>query len=214
MNKHTVEKPPDNQARPGELLPPDIIQLLGPPALVGSELPKRFYALMSRFVVQFDPGEINEWFVLWDLVNVYWEIARYRRVKAAFVRLELPNVASQLLREAGGGKSLGYQSFIPRIHQHRPLTIDERVLAAIGLTLGDVADITIVRSFKIVSEIDNIIDRLETRRDKLLTELRTHKAFSVNPAVKNFSSFIQKEHTSDLPAAKCRFDLPTQPNMV
>ena len=47
MNKHTVEKSADNPAQPSELLPPDILELLGPPALVGSESPDLFYAMIN-----------------------------------------------------------------------------------------------------------------------------------------------------------------------
>src|SRR4051794_381229 len=97
--------------------------------------------------------------------------------------LELPGVASRLVRDAGGGKTTGHRPWLTRIQQRHCL--DEKALAESELSLSDVADIAIIRSFKTVSHIDHIIERLEIRRDRLLKELRTQKAFRVYPLMKN-----------------------------
>ena len=36
---------------------------------------------------------MTEWLLVSDLVNINWEIARYRRLKATCIRLEMPDVA-------------------------------------------------------------------------------------------------------------------------
>src|SRR5262245_6147629 len=97
MNMLDIEKKSRTPASPGELLPSEILEIFGPPALVGSESAEKFYSLMRKFVIEFDPRTITEWFLVWDLTNNAWETIRYRRMKASLVRLESPKVTRKIV---------------------------------------------------------------------------------------------------------------------
>ena len=45
---------------------------------------------------------------------------------------------------------------------------------------------------KSIGRIEDLIERLEIRRERLLRELRTHKTFSVSSAVKNANSYVEE----------------------
>ena len=78
------------------VIPAGIVELLGPPPLIGSETPSRFRRFMTLFVVEFDPKSISEWMLVVDIVNVSWEIQRYRRARTTLITLSCPKVASEL----------------------------------------------------------------------------------------------------------------------
>ena len=198
MNKAIVEKPNRIPAQLSELLPPEILELLGPPALVGSKSPELFYAMMGRFVVEFDPGTITEWLLVSDLVNVNWEIARYRRLKATYVRLEMPDVANRLMRDPpsfGQPLIFGHEHFgpnNPKPKLSRRRTPTESLLESKGLSISDVADATMAKLHLSIGQMEGLIERLEIRRERLLRELRTHKTFAVSSAVENANSYVEE----------------------
>ena len=70
---------PDNVIKS---LPPEIIELLGPPPLLSNEDPKIYYAMLAYFAEDFNPNDIVAWFLAKDLLDYWWEIQRYRRIKA------------------------------------------------------------------------------------------------------------------------------------
>jgi hypothetical protein len=55
MNKFSSEKISNIIAKPSVLSPSNILDLFGPPALVGSENPERFCGMLNGFVLEHEP---------------------------------------------------------------------------------------------------------------------------------------------------------------
>ena len=71
---------------PLDIIPPEILELLGPPPLLPSEDAKAYYATLAFFARSIRPGEdLITWMLIKDLADHRAEIARYRRLKAALV---------------------------------------------------------------------------------------------------------------------------------
>jgi hypothetical protein len=69
---------------PLDIIPPDILELLGPPPLLPHEDVKVYFATLAFFARSIRPGEdLIAWMLIKDLADHRTEIARYRRFKAA-----------------------------------------------------------------------------------------------------------------------------------
>ena len=88
-----------NLSELSELIPLGVREILGRPALVGSDSEDAFYQMMAMFVAELDPQTITEWTLIFDLTNINWELRRYRRMKATFIQFEIPNTLNRLLEE-------------------------------------------------------------------------------------------------------------------
>jgi hypothetical protein len=81
--------------------PPALAPLLTPPALLRGEDPAEYEDLLARVIGEVRPDGGIELVLVHDFVGRSWEIARYRRAKAAYVSsLERPALG-QLLQSLG-----------------------------------------------------------------------------------------------------------------
>src|ERR1700689_4865133 len=59
--------------------------LFGPPALLLAESPTEYWRLYSLFQVDFAPTDVIEKMWLRDLVDLQWEVRRWRRLSSEFL---------------------------------------------------------------------------------------------------------------------------------
>jgi hypothetical protein len=69
-----------------DTIPPDIMELFGPPPLLDAEEAKVYYGMLTSFARSIRPADLITWMLIKDLADHRVEIARYRRMKVAFVR--------------------------------------------------------------------------------------------------------------------------------
>jgi hypothetical protein len=81
-----------------ERIPPEIIDLLGPPPVLSTENGKLYYAVFACFVDDINPADIFAWMMVKDLADYRWEILRYRRIKAALIQKTCDDFISKGLR--------------------------------------------------------------------------------------------------------------------
>jgi hypothetical protein len=178
------------------VIPNDILELLGPPPLIATEEPSRFQALVTRFAVEFDPKTTTEWFLVNDLVNVNWEILRYRRAKTVLVQLACPAAASDLIDDKTfrefSQTQLKPQPVVSTIGRPK----ERKELARYGLTVEDVFDSALIAKIEEIERFDKLIERLENRREKLYREFHAHR--SLNPeTAKQKTNVIVDQFESD-----------------
>ena len=63
-------------------VPAHVIELLGPAPLLKGENLKQYQALLSEIARTVKPADIMEWLWVKDIVDLTWDILRYRRLKA------------------------------------------------------------------------------------------------------------------------------------
>ena len=83
------------------VLPPELLELLGPPPLARGEDGGAYEALFARIAVALKPRDIIEWLWARDVVDAAWEGARLRRLRASLRTLGQRRGLKGLLREAG-----------------------------------------------------------------------------------------------------------------
>jgi hypothetical protein len=66
-------------------IPPDIMELLGPPPLLNSEEANLYYGMLTSFARSIRPGDLITWMLIKDLADHRVEMARYRRMKVALM---------------------------------------------------------------------------------------------------------------------------------
>ncbi len=176
-----------------KLVPPEIVEILGAPALVGCESAEVFYRMMSRFVVEFSPQTVTEWLLVWDLVNVNWEIARYRRMKASFIRAESPAAADRLLRDDDKRGIFRLKAFSPPVPADKTgRSGAKELLASSGISLDDVAGAAAFYMVKKLTQIEDLIERLELRRERQFKELQAHRVFSLSSSTASADKIIEE----------------------
>jgi hypothetical protein len=90
---------------PLDIIPSDVLELLGPPPVLPTEDAKLYYAILAHFARSIRPKEdLITWMLIKDLADHRLEIARYRRFKtdliAAARRKEIQDEISSWSRHA------------------------------------------------------------------------------------------------------------------
>ena len=76
------------------VMPPEILEVLGPPPLLASENPKRWNETLARYAQSYPPKDADDfegWRNLWNLACDHWEEERMKRFKVEV--LEAPRRA-------------------------------------------------------------------------------------------------------------------------
>jgi len=151
------------------VIPNDILELLGPPPLIGTEDPSHYRALLTRFAVEFEPKTITEWFLVFDLVNVNWEILRYRRVRTTLIRLACRDALALIDKDNNRSRAWNWHLktqmacgiAVSRKSRSMGPTALRRELAEAGLTVEDVYDSVLIKKLDQIERFDKLIERLE-----------------------------------------------------
>jgi hypothetical protein len=67
-------------------VPAEICDSWGKPPLLPTENPNQYYALLVELVREVKPSDIIEWLWVKDVVDLTWDILRYRRLKAVHLK--------------------------------------------------------------------------------------------------------------------------------
>jgi hypothetical protein len=68
------------------IIPENIKKLLGEPTLMAGEYLGDYQEMMDQFAVALKPKDLIEWWWVRDVVDLTWEIVRYRRLRGAAMR--------------------------------------------------------------------------------------------------------------------------------
>ena len=66
------------------VIPPEILELLGPPPLLASENPKRWNGTLARYAQSYPPKDADDfegWRNVWNLACDQWEEERMKRFR-------------------------------------------------------------------------------------------------------------------------------------
>lgn len=84
--RNSIAKLNDAKALVETHVPAEICDLWGKPPLLATESPKQYYALLVELVREVKPSDIIEWLWVKDVADLTWDILRYRRLKAAYLK--------------------------------------------------------------------------------------------------------------------------------
>jgi hypothetical protein len=148
----------------------------GPPPLIDGEDPAAYQALNRRVSVAVRPRDFIEETWVWEVVALFWEAQRWRRLKAAFLRtVEYKGVEKTIepLLEF-----LTAEPLSKRWARREPEALKEvsDLLTKSDLTIDAVMGQALVLNLDAVERIDRLLASAEARRNNALREIERHRA--------------------------------------
>lgn len=145
---------------------PKVPACLGPPPAIDGEDADAYQQSLAMVIDVVRPVDIMDWFWVRDIVDLQWEILRFRRAKANY----LIKTAKQPLERA----ALLKEEFAARLRGHDD---DDSPLAAVELDISDVLKV-VMNSSDQIGRIERIVAAMEARRDKAFREIERHRSKS------------------------------------
>lgn len=172
-----------------QLIPEHIQCIFGPPPLIRGESSQDYHRLLAEIAASVAPTNIIEWIYVKDIVDLTWEIIRYRRAKSEVIELELPFAAAPFMQRVTTGESPASlvatqndyeegQRLIIDAMIERPFEKTEAasVLKEHGLALTSLSSAALVSKLAMIEAIDRLITRAEKRRDTVLQEIERRQS--------------------------------------
>jgi hypothetical protein len=167
-------------------VPKDVRALLGPSWTVDGEKNRHYEDLISRVGAAVGAVDIIDWLMVKDLVNITWDIQRFRRVQASTIKIgrrqAMEKALMQCLPYEGSwadiksGASQFAQNWFRDDEKTTPYV--ESVIDRAGLSMEDITSIALTCQAEELDRIDEQIERCETRRDRILQQIeRRHTSW-------------------------------------
>jgi hypothetical protein len=134
----------------------ELLELLGPPPLVPGEDVAPYQRFLGAIVALVEPNDILECIWVRDIVDLEWEILRYRKAKAQLFNTAVAHATDTALD--GAFPSDMRQGSLPSLH-------------ATGFTINDLRRLDLMLMSK-ESRRDNAYREIERRRETLARKLR------------------------------------------
>ena len=108
---------------PMNVIPADVLEMLGPPPLLPTEDEKLYFAVVAKLTQPIRSPDIITWMLIKDLADHRFEIARYRRLK------------SRLIQRAAEQERERRRSSLPGAERPGPSDSMKRSIAALEVAL-------------------------------------------------------------------------------
>ena len=166
-------------------MPVELEILAPPPLLLPGESPERYQALRQAIFADLAPRSVIEWLLAIDIVELSWEIQRYRllrhkllescrqkAIEAALRRIDLIGIAPECQDEAEYYTLQNALSW--RIDPIATTEIDKR-LAAYGFDQLAISTEVYVQAREMFVLFEGLLNAAQTKRVLLLREIRNQR---------------------------------------
>jgi hypothetical protein len=175
----------------------DIKFLLGPPPVLTTEDPHRYWELFERFADEIAPSSIVEWIWLKDIVDLTWEIARLRRYRVIWIEFQRgwANLEIKHAREHADDPALFrdkgplFPMTPDKIEERRNLGSFDTESHSAFLVHGEL---------KSYEAFEKLLKSAELRRDRVLRELDSRRE-RVAPLLRKKSDEVIDASADDVP---------------
>ena len=171
MNDRGGDKDKRGLARAGAA----VLKYLPPAPLLNGEDERAYKALRARIFEAVKPQDVVEEMFSDDVVNLQWELMRWRRLKVAFLNREQKEDAHGLLIVFAGRVDL--QKILKGWAQQDPEETENlrQLLATQGVSMDELAAKTLARKLEYIERLDTLAATAEARRTHALRELQQHR---------------------------------------
>jgi hypothetical protein len=154
-----------------------MVDLLGPPPVITGELASAFEELLDRAREVVKPADIIEEMWVRDVVDLEWEILRYRRLKAHLLLASQYTGLERVLSPLVGVEAYKLSN---EWAQRDPGAVTEvdKLLASAGLTIDAVMAEAFAARIRELDCIERMVASAEGRRAEALRELARHREAS------------------------------------
>ena len=148
--------------------------------LLPGEKEADYARLVTRVVGAAEPRDTIEELLIRDVIDLSWEIARQRRVKAGILKASMSDGVQEVLDNLGHGQGQGYG--YTRELGRSWATGDKsaqkevaRALNAAGLAIDEVTAKTLESRLDSFERLDRMLASAEARRNNALREIDRHR---------------------------------------
>ena len=155
---------------------PARVDALPEPVFLEGEDPDQYRRLAERVRAAVQPTDIIDEFCVRDIIDLQWDILRYRRLYESLIRLN---------------RHLGLESILEHIevpmlrrdkvdawYRRSPSAIEDvnQMLAAAGLTMADVSAATMELKLAELERVNDLIASAEARRASVIREVERRRS--------------------------------------
>jgi len=163
-----------------QIVPSGEPDFFGAPPLIQGENPADYQALLKRVSVAVRPRDFLDEIWVRDIVDLYWEMLRLRRLKAGLLNASMGDGLRAVLGSlrSTGSSSLTTEALVQSWLNGSPDSRKkvEQSLAAAGFSMDVVAAAALSKKLDEFERIDVMITRAEARRNNALREIDRHRA--------------------------------------
>jgi hypothetical protein len=148
---------------------------LGAAALIDGESRRAYNALLDEIIIAVKPKDIFEEIFVRDIVDLQWEVMRWRRLNVTLMNSHLYDAVLQVLTPICGMAKAVVLADKCAKHETEALKDVREILADAGLDAQVLSARTLARRIDHVERIDRLAAAAEMRRRAALHELRMHR---------------------------------------
>ena len=149
--------------------------LFGPPPLLKGEDPDAYAAMASRMRAAVAPTDAVEEMWTRELVDLQWEVLRWRRLKRALFDAAEPEGVMRLARSREGDRQIGEAELVWASCNRTSGRQFDRWLGEWGLTRDAVLAETLNAQLYTFKQIEDLTARAAARRDGVLREIERRR---------------------------------------
>jgi hypothetical protein len=163
-----------------QIVPSGEPDFFGAPPLIQGENPADYQALLKRVSVAVRPRDFLDEIWVRDIVDLYWEMLRLRRLKAGLLNASMGDGLRTVLGSlrSTGSSSLTTEALVQSWLNGSPDSRKkvEQSLAAAGFSMDVVVAAALSKKLDEFERIDLMITSAEARRNNALREIDRHRA--------------------------------------
>ena len=156
--------------------PPNMEELFGAPPIITGELESAYKGLLDRAREILEPNDLIDEIYVRDVVDLEWNVIRYRRIKADLIQgsrhVGLERVLTPIMDAAAYAQDLSWHW--AKRDKEAVAEVD-RLLASASLTMAPVMAETFAARIQDLERIEHLLASAEARRTDALRELARHK---------------------------------------
>ena len=168
---------PITAVRMRERARPSLVAALPEPTFLEGEDSDQYRRIAERVRAAASPTDIIEEFCVRDIIDLQWDLFRYRRLSQSTIKLNLHHGLGKILNNIEVPMLL--QDTVDSWCKKEPSTIQkvDRMLAAAGLSMADVSAATMELKLSELERINNLIASAEARRANVIREVERRRTF-------------------------------------
>jgi hypothetical protein len=154
------------------------VSFFGPAPIIAGEDTEAYDDLFARVSGDVRPADIIEEIWVRDIVDLTWEIFRWRRLKTALLSAATPEALREVLAPLMRAESSAEYKLVKKLATGNPAAITRfnKLMASANLTMDTVMARALVTEFDHIERIDRLMTIAEGRRNIVLREIDRHRS--------------------------------------
>ena len=159
------------------IVPPEIQQLFGSPALLATEDRKLYDRLLEATALKEKPKDAVEWLFIKEIVDCSWDVLRAHRFKNAIVKLQRKRAIKGVIKKAAPEQSTQQQDQMATGYFTNTTVRAQvdKILGSLGLSADCIDAQAICDASAELATINNLQGSAAARRNSALRELDRHR---------------------------------------